>query len=304
MDTHYSQELSRQCNSSNQNDTYECGNSIPFSIEICNDGSKCIRVYENSPYPILNDTIESSWFEILRKLCAEMLGTSLLLLVVVGSGIMAQSLSPNDVGLQLLENAISTGTSLFGLIVIFGPVSGAHFNPVVSLVDYLNGDMNIRDVFLYSVSQIVGGIIGVIIANVEFNLPEDAVFTLSVKARDSKNLWLSEVIGTSTLILVIHGCIRTNQKAFVPYAVAAWVCGGYFFTSSTIFANPAVTIAREFSNTFAGIAPRSVGPFIGFQYLGALIGFGLVRFFYPHNLSLLRKDDNLYLRACLKDAFV
>lgn len=177
---------------------------------------------------------------------------------------------------------------------MFGPVSGGHFNPIVSMVDYLHEDMSLRDLFLYCIFQIMGGIIGCIVTNVEYDIP----LKLSTKARDESYLWLGEVIGTVSLLLIIHGCLRTGQKSAVPYAVGAWICGGYFFTSSTIFANPAVTIARMFTNSFAGIDPSSVGPFIGFQFLGGFIGFVLIKFLYPQ-LPEIKKDDNLYLRVCI-----
>lgn len=177
---------------------------------------------------------------------------------------------------------------------MFGPVSGGHFNPVVSMVDVLHEDMSIKDLILYTISQVSGGIIGCLITNVEYDLP----LKLSTKLRNEHYLWLGEVIGTASLLLVIHGCLRTGQKLAVPYAVGAWICGGYFFTSSTIFSNPAVTIARMFTESFAGIDPSSVGPFIGFQILGGLIGFLLIKFLYPR-LPEMRKDDNLYLRVCI-----
>lgn len=245
-----------------------------------------------APIPI--NTPASTLLEVLRKLAAEALGTAILIIVVVGSGIMAETLSPNDIGLQLLENAISTCGGLVGLILMFGPVSGAHFNPVVSLVDYFHNDMTLRDLLLYIVAQVCGGIAGAIIANVEFSKK----CQISTKHRDDENLWLGEVIGTITLLLVIHGCVRTGQKSAVPYAVGGWVCAGYFFTSSTIFANPAVTIARIFSNTFAGIEPKSAAIFIGFQLIGAVLAFPLIKFFYPVNLSM-KSDDNLYMRVCI-----
>lgn len=279
-----------------------CGVDGPCSpqsvvVSTCSDGTPCIvapRLFENSPIPVSGDAQASTTLEIARKLFAETLGTAILVSIVVGSGIMAQSLSPGDVGLQLLENAIATGTGLIGLILMFGPVSGAHFNPVVSMVDFLHGDMSLRDMILYSVCQVAGGILGTVVTCVEYK--KDV--TLSDNSRDDPNLWLGEAIGTVSLLLVIHGCLRTGQKASVPYAVGAWICGGYFFTSSTIFANPAVTIARMFTNTFAGIAPSSVGAFIGFQYLGCFIAYFLIRFLYPVNLEL-KKDDNLYLRLCI-----
>ncbi len=272
--------------------------SVPVArVDKCGDGTPCIVVptlYVDSPVPVPATAQESSWIELLRKLTAEALGTGLLVFIVVGSGIMAQTLSPNDVGLQLFENAFATAGGLFGLIVMFGPVSGAHFNPIVSFVDFLHEDMNWRDLILYTIVQIIGGIIGALLANAEFDID----VAISNKPRKDHHLWLSEVIGTASLLLVIHGCLRTGQKSSVPYAVAAWVAGGYFFTSSTIFANPAVTIARMFSDTFAGIDPNSVGQFIGFQYLGGILGFLLIKFFYPKDLHV-KKDDNLYLRICV-----
>jgi glycerol uptake facilitator-like aquaporin len=269
-------------------------------IHSCTDGAQCIKmddVYANSPAPISQDTPESSQLEVARKLCAEALGTCVLVIVIVGSGIMAETLSPNDVGLQLLENAFSVGLALIGLILMFGSVSGAHFNPVVSLVDYLHGDMGARDLILYTVSQVAGGILGALFSNLQY----DVNIEISNKERHLHHLWFGEVIATVTLLLVIHGCVRTGQKSAVPVAVGAWVASGHFFTSSTIFANPAVTIARMFSDTFTGIDPGSVGQFIAFQYLGAFVGFAMIRFFFPHNLSM-RKDDNLYMRVCIKGA--
>ena len=183
-----------------------------------------------------------------------------------------------------------------GLILMFGPVSGAHFNPVVSLVDYMSGDMNLYDFCSYVVVQVVGAIVGTIVADFQFDKPVQ----LSQKKRDEPHLWLGELIATVTLLLVIHGCVRTGQNSSVPYAVGGWVLAGHFFTSSTIFANPAVTIGRMFSDTFTGIRPASVGPFIAFQVLGAIFGFYLIHFFYP-KVHTVKRDDNLYLRICLSD---
>lgn len=283
------------CNSS-------CGERVielkqATQIDSCADGSSCIKLqnlYDDSPVPIPIDSPTSGILDICRKLSAEFLGTAMLVLIVVGSGIMAENLS-SDVGLQLTENAISTCGGLFGLILIFGPVSGAHFNPIVSLIDFLNKDMSLVDLVLYVICQVAGAIVGCLVANVEFGV----AFKMSTKNRTEHHLWLGEVIGTASLLMVIHGCIRTGQKQAVPYAVAGWVCAGYFFTSSTIFANPAVTIGRMFTDTFAGIKPSSVGPFIGFQLLGALIGFGLIKFYYPQYL-VPRRDNNLYLRVCIQ----
>ena len=217
-----------------------------------------------------------------RRLLAEALGTCLLIIAVVGSGIMASKLSPADDGLQLLENAAATAGALIGLILMFGAVSGAHFNPVVTLVDRLLGTITTGDADLYAVVQTIGGCAGTVLANLMFEL--DAI-NLSTKQRSSGALWLSEVIATVGLLLVIHGCVRTGRAAAVPFAVGAWIGGAYWFTSSTSFANPAVTVARTLSDSFAGIEPSSAPMFIAMQLVGALIAFGLIRFIYPHNLS-------------------
>lgn len=181
--------------------------------------------------------------------------------------------------------------------MLFYFTTGAHFNPVVSLVDYLHGDMSLRDLFSYTICQISGGILGTIVSNIQFNVKIE----ISEKDRNQGHLWFGEIISTVTLLMLIHGCIRTGQKSTVPFAVGAWVCSGHFFTSSTIFGNPAVTIARMFSNTFTGIEPGSVGQFIVFQYIGAVVAFGMIRFFYPRNISM-RREDNLYMRVCIKGA--
>ena len=220
--------------------------------------------------------------DLTRRLAAETFGTAMLIVAVIGSGIMASRLSAGDVGLQLLENAAATAGALVGLILMFGAVSGAHFNPAVTLLDRLLGTTTTRDSALYVIAQIVGGCIGAMIANVMFELP---AINLSTHVRSSPALWLSEVIATVTLLLVIQGCVRTGRANVVPFAVAAWIFGAYWFTSSTSFANPAVTIARTLSDTFAGIAPESAPMFIAMQLLGAAIAFGLVRLFYPHDHS-------------------
>jgi arsenate reductase len=218
--------------------------------------------------------------DLPRRLVAEALGTCFLIVAVIGSGIMASRLSPNDVGLQLLENAAATAGALIGLILMFGAVSGAHFNPVVTLVDRAFGTITTRDTVAYVVAQTVGGCIGSVVANLMFEL--DAV-NLSTKPRSSAALWLSEVVATVGLLLVIHGCVRTGRASVVPFAVGAWIGGAYWFTSSTSFANPAVTVARTLSDTFAGIKPSSAPMFIVMQLLGAAIAFALVRFIYPHD---------------------
>jgi len=217
--------------------------------------------------------------DLARRLAAEALGTGLLIVAVIGSGIMATRLSPGDVGLQLLENAAATAGALVGLILMFGAVSGAHFNPVVTLVDRMLGTTSNRDTGLYVVAQIIGGCLGAVVANLMFELP---AVELSTKDRSSPALWLSEVVATVTLLLVIQGCVRTGRARVVPFAVAAWIGGAYWFTSSTSFANPAVTIARSLSDSFAGVAPASVPMFVLMQLGGAVIAVVLVRFFYPH----------------------
>jgi arsenate reductase len=213
-----------------------------------------------------------------RRLLAEGLGTCLLIVAVVGSGIMASRLSPGDTGLQLLENAAATAGALVGLILMFGAVSGAHFNPVVTLADRLLGTIGTRDAVAYAVAQTVGGCAGTVLANLMFEL--DAI-DLSSRARSSGALWLSEVVATVGLLLVIHGCVRTGRGTAVPFAVGAWIGGAYWFTSSTSFANPAVTVARMLSDTFTGIEPASVPMFVVMQVAGALLAVALIRFLYP-----------------------
>jgi glycerol uptake facilitator-like aquaporin len=216
--------------------------------------------------------------DLARRLAAEALGSAFLLIAVVGSGIMATDLS-TDVGLQLLENAVATGAALVGLILMFGAVSGAHFNPVVTLVDRALGSIGTRDTVLYIGAQTVGACVGTVLANAMFALP---AIEISTRDRSAGPLWLSEVIATVGLLLVIQGCVRTGRAAAVPYAVGAWIAGAYWFTSSTSFANPAVTVARTLSDTFAGIAPSSVPAFIAMQLIGAAIALALIRLLYPH----------------------
>ena len=217
--------------------------------------------------------------DLARRLAAECLGTALLIVAVIGSGVMAQHLSPGDIGLQLFENAFATAGALVGLILMFGAVSGAHFNPVVTITDRMLGTVNTRDTVLYVGAQVVGGCLGAMLANVMFELP---IVDLSGKYRSSGALWVSEIVATVGLLLVINGCVRSGRANMVPFAVGAWIAGAYWFTSSTSFANPAVTIARTLSDTFAGIAPSSAPMFIVMQVAGMVIAFGLIRFFYPH----------------------
>jgi glycerol uptake facilitator-like aquaporin len=216
--------------------------------------------------------------DLTRRLVAEGLGTGFLVIAVIGSGIMASRLSPNDTGLQLLENAAATAAALIGLILIFGAISGAHFNPVVTLVDRAFGSITTRDAGLYVAVQVVGGCVGAMLADLMFELP---AIELSTKSRSSPALWLSEVIATVGLLLVIHGCVRTGRANVVAFAVGIWIGGAYWFTSSTSFANPAVTIARTLSDTFTGIKPSSAPMFILMQLVGAAIAYGLIRLLYP-----------------------
>ena len=221
-----------------------------------------------------------------RRLLAELLGTAGLVAVVVGSGIAASRLSPDDVGLQLLENAVATGVGLFVLILVVGPVSGAHLNPVVSLADALlgrrSGGLPLRDVLPYALAQCAGGIGGAVLANALYDLP---LVSAAETERTGGHLWLSEVVATTGLLLVVFGLARSGlaarSVALVPAAVGAYITGAYFFTSSTSFANPAVTLGRAFSDTFAGIAPGSVPGFVLAQLVGLVVGLGLVLALYP-----------------------
>jgi glycerol uptake facilitator-like aquaporin len=215
---------------------------------------------------------------LARQALAEFLGSAGLVTVVIGSGIAAQRLSPDDVGLQLLENALATGAGLVAVILAFGPVSGGHFNPVVTLADRVFGGVTNRQVAVYLPAQLAGGVVGAVVANLMFDLP---AVEWSTTTRSSGPLWLSEVVATAGLLLVIHGCVRTGRADVVAFAVGLWIGGAYFFTSSTSFANPAVTTARMFSDTFAGIAPASVAMFIGMQLVGGALAYGLVRLLYP-----------------------
>ena len=213
-----------------------------------------------------------------RRLLAELLGTGLLVAVVVGSGIAAQRLSPGDIGLQLLENSTATGAGLVALILAFGSVSGAHFNPVVTLADRLLGGMSSRDGIWYVAVQMVGACAGAMVANLMFDLP---AVTVSTHLRSSSGLWLGEVVATFGLLTVILGLTRTGRSSAAPYAVGAYIAAAYWFTSSTSFANPAVTVGRTLTNTFAGIAPSSVPAFVTAQIVGAVLGIGVARLLHP-----------------------
>ena len=212
-----------------------------------------------------------------RRALAEFLGSAFLVAVVVGSGIMAVRLSPNDIGLQLLENSIATAAGLVALILACGSVSGAHFNPVVSIVDARLGGLTARELGAYVAAQIAGACTGSILANLMFDLP---ALEWSTKTRSDSGLWLAEAVATVGLLLVIFGSTRTNPHA-TPLAVGGYIGAAYFFTSSTSFANPAVTIGRTLSNTFAGIDPGSVPAFIGAQLVGAALGYVVIRILFP-----------------------
>ena len=209
-----------------------------------------------------------------RRLLAEGLGTALLVAVVVGSGIAAQRLSPEDTGLQLLQNSLTTVFGLGVLILVLGPVSGAHFNPVVSAVDWWLGRRDRSGLSLaglggYAAAQVGGGILGAMLANAMFDLPAWQVATTQ---RSSPGLWVGEVVATAGLVLVVLSLSRTGRAPLAAVAVAGWIGAAYWFTSSTSFANPAVTVSRMVSDTFAGISPGSVPAFLLAQLAGAALG--------------------------------
>ena len=217
-----------------------------------------------------------------RRLIAEFLGTGLLVAVVVGSGIAAQRLSPTDIGLQLLENSLTTALGLTVLILAFGPVSGAHFNPVVSAADWFVGrrertGVSVPDLAAYLVAQVAGAIGGSVLANLMFEVPT----TISTTNRAGGGHFLGEVVATAGLLVLIFALARTHRAALAAPAVGAYIGAAYWFTSSTSFANPAVTIGRIFSDTFAGIAPTSVPAFIGAQLTGAVVGVLVVLVLFP-----------------------
>jgi glycerol uptake facilitator-like aquaporin len=218
-----------------------------------------------------------------RRLLAEAVGTGLLVTAVIGSGIAAASLSPSDVGLQLLENAVATAAGLAVIILLVGPVSGAHLNPAVSMADWWLGrrtrtGLSLGDVGAYALAQSAGGILGAILANLMFDLP---AVRWSAHDRTSGHLLLGEVVATAGLVAVVFALARSGRAALSAAAIAGYIGSAYFFTSSTSFANPAVTVARAFSDTFAGIAPASVLPFVLAQLVGAVVGLGLVVALYP-----------------------
>lgn len=217
-----------------------------------------------------------------RRAIAEVLGTGLLVAIVVGSGIAAQQLSPNDIGLQLLQNSTATVLGLTVLILVLGPVSGAHFNPVVSLVDSILGrrsgtGLSVPELGTYVVAQTVGGIGGSVLANAMFEVGT----SISTKDRATPGHLLAEVVATAGLVLLIFALAATNRGVLAAPAVGAYIGAAYWFTSSTSFANPAVTVGRIFSDTFAGIAPASTPGFIVAQLIGAAVGLGLLLVLFP-----------------------
>jgi glycerol uptake facilitator-like aquaporin len=214
-----------------------------------------------------------------RRIAAEFVGSALLAAIVVGSGIAAERLSPNDVGLQLLENAFATALGLFVIILIFAPVSGAHFNPVISLTDAALGHRPWRETAGYIPAQVLGCVAGAVLANLMFGLP---VATISTTDRLSLPHLLAEVIATAGLVLLVFALARSGRGHLAPAAVGAYIGAAYFFTSSTSFANPAITIGRMVSDTFAGIAPSGAPGYIVAQLAGGLVGVTLVRMFYPN----------------------
>jgi glycerol uptake facilitator-like aquaporin len=213
-----------------------------------------------------------------RRLAAEFLGCALLNAVVIGSGIAAQRLSPGDVGLQLLENVFAICLALPVLILVFGPLSGAHFNPLVSLIESVSGGRSWGDTAMYIPAQVVGSIAGAILANLMFGVP---AINISTTERLSGSHVLGEVVATAGLILVIFALARTDRGAVAPAAIAAYIAAACFFTSSCSFVNPAITIGRAFSDSFAGIAPGSVPGYIAAQLCGAAVGMVLVWWLFP-----------------------
>lgn len=221
--------------------------------------------------------------DLIRRLTAELIGTALLVTVVVGSGIAAQRLSPDDAGLQLLENSTATALGLAVLILMLGPVSGAHFNPVISAADWLLGrragtGLAGREVLAYSTAQVIGGVAGAVLANLMF---EVSITELASTERDGAHLLLGELVATAGLVALIFALARNGRGLLAAPAVGAYIGAAYWFTSSTSFANPAATVGRMFSDTFAGIDPTSVPGFIAAQVAGALVAVLLVGYLYP-----------------------
>ena len=215
---------------------------------------------------------------LARQALAEFLGSAGLVAVVIGSGIAASRLSPDDTGLQLLESALVTGAGLAALILALGPVSGGHFNPVVTLADRVFGGVTNRQVAAYFPAQLAGGAVGAIAANLMFDLP---AVTVSERIRSSGGLWLSEALATFGLVVLVFAVVRSGRAVLAPFAVGAYITGAYWWSSSTSFANPMIDVARTLSDTFAGIAPSSVPAFAVAQLAGAALAVGAVLVLYP-----------------------
>ena len=216
-----------------------------------------------------------------RRLLAELVGTGGLVVAVIGSGIAAQVLSPGQPGLQLLENSLATGIALAVMITVLQPVSAA-FNPVVTIAERVLGQVTTRHAVVLIAAQLVGGVAGAVLANLMFGLPP---VTLSSQTRAGAGLWLGEIVATAGLIVIIFGAVRTGRTRQLGYLVGGYIAAAYWFTSSTSFANPAVTLARTLSDTFAGIAPGSVPMFVVMQLIGAAIGLGLITILHPRSAA-------------------
>lgn len=223
------------------------------------------------------DPSEPNEAALSSKLASEFVGTAFLLAAVIGSGIMAENLT-DDVGLQLFQNAFATAGVLIALILALQSASGAHFNPAVTLADRLLGGIDTATAAMYVVVQVLGGIVGVIAANIMFDLP---AIDWSTKDRSAGHLVFAEGIATIGLLLVIYGVVRSGKPTLAAFSVGGYIAGAYYFTSSTSFANPAVTIARTVSDTFAGIAPASAPAFVVVQLVATLIGVALIKAIYP-----------------------
>lgn len=219
---------------------------------------------------------------LARQASAEFLGSAGLVMIVIGSGIAAQRLSPGDVGLELLENALVTGAGLVALILAFGPVSGGHLNSVVTLADRAFGGVSNRQVAVYLPAQLAGGVLGAVLANLMFSLP---AVTISTHHRTGGGVWLSETLATFGLIVLIFGLVRAGRAVMAPFAVGAYISGAYFWSSSTSFANPMIDVARTMSNSFAGIAPASVPMFVVMQLAGGAVAVVAVRLLYPDSAA-------------------
>jgi glycerol uptake facilitator-like aquaporin len=226
---------------------------------------------------------------LTKRAAAEGLGTAFLLATVIGSGIMAARLSGGNMALTLLGNTLPTGAILVVLILIFGPVSGAHFNPAVTLAFALRRELPAMDAALYIAAQVAGGIAGVWIAHLMFELP---VLQFSVTVRSGAGQWLAEAVATSGLLLTIFGCLARTPSA-VPHAVGLYITAAYWFTASTSFANPAVTVARALSNTFAGIAPENIPAFISAQIAGMVVAMVIGGWLWPIENSATRAPQSL-----------